>query len=212
MTCGLSSMTDRPRLVHFYHVFADGSWQKPAVDHVKRLANSGLLRELDGMYVGVVGSVEARAEVRHRVPGVIVAEAESGWEQVTLEALRRFVGDFDGHVLYGHTKGAWSQTVLADRWRHAMTEETVGAWEKCVRALDRAEVAGPFWLRSPEPEHALHENFFAGNFWWARAEYLRTLGPVRTTSRFDAEGWIGLGRPSFVNLSEGLPTPWEIGV
>jgi hypothetical protein len=163
------------------------------------------------MYLGVVGSAVARAEVAHRLPGVIVAEAESGWEQVTLEALRRFVEDFDGHVFYAHTKGAWSQTPLAVRWREMMTEETVGGWEKCVRALERAEVAGPFWLRSSEPEHALHDHFFAGNFWWARSEYLRTLGPVRTSSRFDAEGWVGLGRPSVVDVTVGLPRPWEVG-
>jgi len=197
-------------LAHFYHVFADGLWQQPAVEHVKRLANSGLLRQLDGMYVGVVGSPGARAEVRHRLPGVIVAEADEGWEQVTLEALRTFVEDFDGHVFYAHTKGAWSQTALAERWRRAMTEETVGAWEKCVRALDRAEAAGPFWLRSPEPEHVLHDHFFAGNFWWARSEYLRKLGPVRVSSRFDAVGWVGLGGPSVVNMSEGLPSPWDL--
>ena len=198
------------RIVHFYHVFADGAWQQPAVEHVKRLANSGLLRELDGMYVGVVGSAEARAEVRHRLPGVIVVEADAGWEQVTLEKLRKFVRDFDGHVFYAHTKGAWSQTPLADRWRRAMTEDTVGGWEKCVRALERVEVAGAYLYKSPEPAHALHHHIFAGNFWWARSEYLRTLGPVRMSSRFDAEGWVGLGQPSAINMSEGAPLPWNL--
>jgi hypothetical protein len=211
MICGASSMSGRPRIAHFYHVFADGDWQSAAVEHVGRLAASGLLRELDGMYLGVVGSAAARAEVAHRLPGVIVAEAESGWEQVTLEALRRFVEDFDGYVFYAHTKGAWSQTPLAVRWRELMTAHTVDAWEKCVRSLEAAEVVGPFWFRSRDPEHALHEHFFAGNFWWARSEYLASLGPVRTSSRFDAEGWVGLGRPSAVDLTAGMVGPWEGG-
>jgi len=198
------------KLAHFYHVFADGEWERPAVEHVRRLANSGLLGALDGMYVGVVGSEERRADVRHRLPGVFVAEADSGWEQVTLEALRDFVQGFDGHVFYAHTKGAWSQSPLAERWRGMMTDATVDGWEKCVRALDRADAAGPFWYRSGEPEHALHNHFFAGNFWWARAEYLRTLGPVRVTSRFDAEGWVGLGHPSVVDIEAGALLPWDV--
>jgi len=198
------------KLVHFYHVFADGAWERPALEHVRRLANSGLLGALDEMYVGVVGSVERRREVRHKLPGVFVVEADCGWEQVTIEALRDFVRGGDGAVFYAHTKGAWSQSPLAERWREAMTASTVDDWEKCVRALGRADAAGAFWYQSGEPEHELHGHFFAGNFWWATAEYLRTLDRVRTTSRFDAEGWIGLGHPSVVDIQAGGLLPWDI--
>jgi len=207
--CGATRMTDSRPIVHFYHVFADGVWQDAAVGHVRRLSESGLLDRLDWMFVGVVGSEDRRAEVGRVVPGEVLVEAESGWEQVTLSVLRDWVEDHDGRVLYAHTKGAWSQSRLAEVWREKMTRAVVDRWRECVQALDSVDVAGPFWYRSSEPEHKDHGHFFAGNFWWGRAEYLRTLPAPRLTSRFDAEGWVGLGLPSRIDVAAGERLPWQ---
>jgi hypothetical protein len=160
----------------------------------------------------VVGAASRRAVVAASLPGAVVVEAESGWEQVTLAALRDWVQDHDARVFYAHTKGAWSQSRLAEVWRQRMTEAVVDRWQHCVEALDSVEVAGPFWYRSPEPEHADHGHFFAGNFWWGRADYLRTLPAPRMTSRFDAEGWVGLGMPSRIDMAAGERLPWQAGL
>jgi hypothetical protein len=47
---------------------------------------------------------------------------------------------------------------------------------------------------------------FGGNFWWANANYLRTLPPLRYKDRFDAETWIGLGNPLVHDLLPGWPS------
>ncbi len=108
----------------------------------------------------------------------MTVEADEGWEQVTLNKLLDFCQTDDGAVLYAHTKGSWSQTELARVWRVSMTHDVVTRWRECVHGLEKVQAAGPFWLKSWEPEHVDHESFFAGNFWWARSDYIRTLKPV----------------------------------
>ena len=190
-------------LIHFYHVYADGNWETPATDHFQELFVSGLFDELDEVFLGIVGSPENRKRVSTQLPGVVVAEADVGWEQVTLQNLHDFCQTDDGAVFYAHTKGAWSNSELARQWRVSMTHDTVTRWRECVTALDTVDAAGPFWLKSWEPEHVNHESFFAGNFWWARSDYIRRLKPVEEDNRYQAEGWVGLGDPSVRIMREG---------
>jgi hypothetical protein len=58
-------------------------------------------------------------------------------------------------------------------------------------------------VKSPEwPEQV---PFFAGNFWWARASYLRTLEPPLEESRWQAETWVSLGEPKVYDVLPGWP-------
>ena len=192
------------RLGHYYHIYADGPWEALVEEHWDKLRDSGLLFMLEFFRIGVVGSEENRAKVRELLPMLeIVAEASEGWEQVTLEKLLEGSQTFDGAILYAHTKGAWSDSDLAHTWRVSMTYDTVTRWRECVEALHTVDAAGPYWLQSQEPEHREHKHFFAGNFWWARTDYLRRLDPPKNEHRFQAEGWVGLGEPTVHNMREG---------
>lgn len=192
------------RLTHFYHVYADGQWQKPASEHFNALVSSELIDNLSDMFLGVVGSEENREQVKKQLPGVVVAEADTGWEQITLGALHKFAQTDDGGIFYAHTKGAWSVTDLSDAWRVSMTHDTVTRWRECVDALRNVDAAGPYWLRSNMPEHSEHGFFFAGNFWWAKSSYIRGLDPVSVVDRYRAEGWVGLGNPVVKNMRDGF--------
>lgn len=191
------------QLTHFYHVFADGDWERPLLQHVAALNESGLMDELDDMFIGVVGSAENRAAVKKVAPGFVVAEADTGWEQVTLEHVHDYAKTNDAYVYYAHTKGASSRDELARQWRISMTYDTVIRWRECVDALNNHQAVGAFWLKSNEPEHQQHGFFFAGNFWWARSDYLANLPKLRYDSRYSAEGWIGLGNPNVAVLRAG---------
>lgn len=191
------------KLVHFYHVYADGLWREPVLHHIDSLNESGLMDELDEVFIGLVGSEENRKRVEQVCPGVVVAEAETGWEQVTIEALHQYAKDNDAHILYAHTKGAWSDSELARQWRISMTYDTVIRWRDCVEALSRVDAVGAHWLKSNEVEHSEHDHFFAGNFWWANTDYLRKLQPVRNETRYNAEGWIGLAQPRVKDMRGG---------
>jgi len=188
---------------HFYHLFLDGDarWQDIANEYAEVLQASGF------PVVPVVGLIGAdRDEARQWVAGrgwTLGAEADAGYEQVTLIALQRALAGMadDTAVLYTHGKGAWRNMPLEDQWRRSMLWHLVFGWQDCVKLLDAHEVVGCHWRRG---------DHFAGNFWWARAGFLRglpVLAPaVAESERYAAELWLGEGHPSRVaNLVEGFP-------
>jgi hypothetical protein len=193
------------RLTHFYHVFADGDWETPSQEHFEALIASELIDNLDDMFLGIVGIESNRQKVKRELPGIVIAEAETGWEQVTLNALHQFAETDAGAIFYAHTKGAWARSNIAAAWRTSMTHDTVTRWKECVDALQTVQACGPHMMRSSLPEHREHEFFFGGNFWWARSDYVATLEPVKTESRFQAEGWIGLNNPKMHSMRQGEP-------
>jgi hypothetical protein len=163
---------------------------------------------LDSVRVGVVGSAVNRARVLALleelvIPVTVVAVADEGWEQVTLKQLHKFAKQDDGKIFYAHTKGAWSSDRMANPWRVSMIHDTVTRWKECVRALNSVQAAGAFWLKSDHPMHFGHGHFFAGNFWWARSDYVARLPRLKNEHRFQAEGWIGLGSPSVRIMRSG---------
>jgi len=199
-------------LAHFYHVYADGVWEAPVEEHLHALTVSGLLENPDDVFVGIVGSRENRAAVKERFPAVVIAEADTGWEQLTLLKLHDYAMKHEGKIFYAHTKGAFMPGTLRDEWRQTMTYDTVTRWVDCVEALDSHDMAGSFWMTSDRDEHKNHKSFFGGNFWWANTHYLRSLSRVGTDDRWQAEGWVGLLNPSVKVLRNGLPTAGNFGV
>ena len=186
---------------HFYHVWVDGDWEGPATGNWKRpgdahaeaLRGSGLRPGV--LTVGLTGSPARRAQARawFRAAGLSEAgprfvEADAGWEDVTLRALRAWSATADPGtpVLYAHSKGAYNISPVTADHRSIMTEAVVGRWRTAVSALAGGwDAAGCFWDGS----------IFTGNFWWATAGYLAGLPDVPCANRYEAENWVGLGRP-----------------
>ncbi len=189
-----------PPLYHFYHVFADGNWQPILIEHLATLKKSGLSERLSTLHIGCVGHPENRRRVRHwlealNVPFEMVTQADTGYEQVTLDSLYQFSLANQGWVLYAHTKGAANEndTVFRHRWRRSMSFFTISCWSQTITHLDTCDAVGCHWLTAEEYSVPIksHYPFFGGNFWWARLDYLSRLGPPTTTSRYHAESWIG---------------------
>lgn len=204
-------MSTRPPVWHFYHLHAGGSWLPAVSGHVEAVKAAGLPGR---MLVGLVGPAHRRSEVAAFLDGHLgagawepVAEAGEGFEQVTLTALRSWVHDHPGEaaVLYAHTKGAHNSNGYQDIWRQSMTARLVGGWLHCVDLLSEHDTVGCHWTL-PEQRLADTAPCFAGNFWWARASYLRSLPEVGMADRGDAERWLGLGDPQVFDLSPGWPS------
>ena len=204
-------------VAHFYHCWADGFWNAPASEHAAALRESGF--KADTVTVGLAGSPENTggaiawfsSELAFAGPVTFVTAPE-GYEQVTLSVLRRYAVSCarqrrETAILYAHTKGASSTTVHARDWRRIMTAHVVARWDIGAALLHEYEAAGCFWL-TPEKhgERGVESPFFAGNFWWARASYLARLPEPGTATRYDAERWIGLGRPRICDLRPGYPS------
>lgn len=186
-------------LVHFLHVYADGAWEQPVSEHLQALSASGF----DGqLHVGLVGRPEARLRALAALGDVqVVAEADSGWEQVTLAALREHAQMHDEPILYAHTKAASDPSPWKVEWRQSMTRHLIERLPQALRSIEEgADLAGPHWINDlGTPPH------FSGNYWMGSAEYLRRLPPCGTGDRMDAEFWVALNDPVVASLYPGNP-------
>ncbi len=92
------------------------------------------------------------------------------------------------YFLYVHQKGASRerQTEHITNWRKCMTKHLVTNWWKCVSDLDSGyESVGCHWLTNQADGT---QSIWAGNFWWAKASFLRTLPSVMVRSRIKMSG------------------------
>lgn len=182
---------------HFYHIYADGKWLEPVSEHVRAL-KMGLLDHLTTFQIGLVGSEQNCNDVKNWLneQGVkygVCAESRSGWEQVTQIPMWEFCQSNDGVVLYAHSKGASSQAEVNVRWRRSMIYWNVIRWRDSVTKLQDHETSGCHWIYPllSMPEHKRGNPMYAGTFWWARCELVRTFMRPPLTHRHEAEGWIG---------------------
>jgi hypothetical protein len=208
-------------LCHFYHCWTPGSWTEPVLEHVDALVEADFRGPV---YLGLVGAKFWRDAARdafdpldvghacmmHAERVRVAAEADEGFEQVTLRAVREYALEHDGAVCYAHTKGAADATEFRKAWRRSMTRLVVSDWQVNLAHLDHFDAVGCHWLTREgfpgfEQEFPDGTPFFGGNFWMARCDYLRTLPEPSTRSRFDAERWIGLGEPEVLDLNPGWP-------
>jgi hypothetical protein len=184
--------------IAFYHVYADGAWQEPVAEYREAIRASGFPGTVR---VGLVGRPEARLGALSALGDVqVVAEADSGWEQVTLAALHEYAQTHDDAILYCHTKASSDPSPWKVAWRQSMIEHLVSRWADALRGIKAgADLAGAHWIDDGTPPH------FSGNFWMASAAYLRTLPPCATGDRMDAEFWVGQSDPSTFNMRRGNP-------
>lgn len=175
----------------YFHCYVAGSWETPTLEFLESLHG---LEEHGPLHLGLVGPVEEREKAtsmcREFMSTRVIAQADEGWEQLTLNALHANpVGD---HILYAHTKGAAIVDDWQDAWRRSMFLSLVYEWEQCLPHLEEYDCVGDHWLL-PTQGMPQRYPFFGGNVWWARRTYIETLNPPDTTSRYDAEAWIGSG-------------------
>ena len=185
--------------VAFFHCFADGAWEQPTAEYLEALRAS----EFPGtLHVGLVGAPERRLAARIELGDVeVVAEADHGFEQVTLGPLYEYAREHEGAILYAHTKAASDPAPWKIEWRHSMTKHLVARWADALLGIEAgADLAGAHWIDDGgTPPH------FSGNFWMASAAYLRTLPPCPIADRMEAEFWVGQNDPSTFNMRRGNP-------
>jgi hypothetical protein len=122
------------------------------------------------------------------------------------------------YICYIHLKGLlrYGDPNVGD-WREFMNWATIEKWRDNVEALyEGAEAVGTNYNTTPWPH-------FAGNFWWAKSDYIAKLQPIAHPEdrlnhnftqftrhptnphwRFDHEAWLHSGNPSYVELARSL--------
>ena len=176
----------------YFHLYAAGAWEQPTTEFLDAMVRSGLAEEARVLRVGLIGSPAqcgaAYARLAKTMPIEVIAHADEGWEQVTLEAMRQHpVGDQIG---YFHTKGAAIVDPWQDAWRRSMYLCLVTEWRTCLPFLETDDAVGCHWLLVT-PGMPQRYPFFGGNMWWARRSLIDRLEPPEMSSRYAAEAWIG---------------------
>lgn len=199
------------RVIPYFHLFADGDWEPPLREYFAALGSTA--SPCSPIRVGVVGHPRALLAVRqwltaHRDqhPATIVAYHGDGWEQITLEFLHAEAATTDLPFLYAHSKGAANASDLNIAWRRSMLEHVVARWPEHLDKLSNNDIIGTRWLRS----HPSGVGFFAGNFWMARADFIRRLPPLQYDNRYQAETWIGQQPSTHLDLCPGWPAAFNL--
>lgn len=171
---------------------------------------TGLLTAASEFHAGLNGGQESLGIARAVLPktaDIVLHGLTCHTENRTLLELERWLPTHpDWYVLYFHSKGATHAAGddFTGRWRGCMMKNAVRHWLRCVSDLDTAyEAVGSHWMIPPATPAGQH--IFAGNFWWATSDFLRTLpsleardrikvsGLDAAESRYESEVWLGNG-------------------
>jgi hypothetical protein len=202
-------------LRHYYHIYAVEGWEDVVEEHLTALTESGLMDALDhdGFRVGIVASTREEQErvydfCSERVSSVnVVRYCYSGWEQATLSMIRvwEHIQNREGAILYAHTKGVHDPSEINVAWRRSMEAVVVQGWRECLRRLEPVDAVGCHWLSKEEWPDNVDTPFFGGNWWWAKATYVRRLDEPSYENRWFGETWLGSKNPLVDDLLPGWP-------
>lgn len=209
------------RIIHYYHIFADGRWQMLVNQHLMAVSNYGLANAIEEIRIGIVGQPANRKEVKAFLATImpadrckVVVERTTAWEQATLnEMYKASQEEPDAVYLYAHTKGGSDASLINQLWCRSMTFFCVVAWQNALEKLEGVDIAGPHWITKEKwPHMADHNNphgypYFGGNYWWARATHIAKLGTPERDHRWQAEHWIGKAEAQVADLCPGWPSP-----
>ena len=175
------------------------------------LKKSGLLNYTSKFVVGINGGEESNDLANLVIPAQaerVMHGLSSRSENLTILEIEKWVKDHPNwNVLYFHSKGATQNPndILRISWRSCMMRNLVINWRRCVSDLDLGyDSVGCHWLKKMGSDHS--QNYWAGNFWWAKSNFLQTLPPMSDRirikmsgissleSRYESEVWIGNGK------------------
>jgi hypothetical protein len=174
------------RVMVWYHVATINNWADIHAEQVGKLALSGLLGAAEEVRIGHVGEAALPPETLGKLRVAYRSRDRLEYEIPTIQAMDRWVRELarpeEWAVLYFHTKGAGREDEPSQFnvsfWRRYMEHFVIERWRDCLGALDGCDACGADLNFNPWPH-------FSGNFWWARAEYLRTLPPADSLRRED---------------------------
>lgn len=128
------------------------------------------------------------------------------------------------YALYMHQKGIRHPDASSvHAWRRYMQYFSIERWRDCIAKLNEGyDAVGVDWRDDPWKH-------FSGNFWWARASYIRKLprwqrpkhcGYKRQFShlvydpyddyRMENEFWIGIGSPNWYSMHEANTPHYQV--
>ncbi len=198
-------MPDDVPIRGFYHVLLVNHWREIVAEQVNEMVASGLYDAATEFEVGALGpaaEVEALRDVLAATPKLRVVfhdENPNLYEHATLGRLIAAARQGEFYAVYAHTKGVTHRGDSHAGWRREMNRHIFAHWRANVAQLAAGcDTSGGRLYRANGcwPRH------YSGNFWWARAAYIRTLRELHPAHRHDAEMWLLSGRARIHDLGE----------
>jgi len=181
-----------------YHVAEMGDWQEVVCEQLAALKEAGL-EEVRVSIAGGPGAWVVAEAASRGVRATIIAETSNlkSYESGAMNEIARLASESDRPILYLHTKGVSAPNNHGKRlWRRVMMRHLVAKWREYWPDLNAYDAIGCNWMPSHRAGNELCPHF-AGNFWLARADHIRSLVPWeqwwrrRGKERFSCESWIG---------------------
>jgi hypothetical protein len=179
-----------------YHVAGMGNWKEVVNEQLALLQRVGLT-SVQSTYVGPEPQWLESCAKEHSIDLHLVKQSPNTdhYETFAMLHIEELAKSSDKPVLYFHTKGVSNPgDHRKPIWRRLMGRWVVERWKENLDLLATHETVGVDWL------HCTHSHY-VGNFWLARADYLRRQEPFVTfhtnmsMTRFSCEFWIGWGNP-----------------
>lgn len=176
-----------------YNVSGD-NWERVVISQLSAIEQSGIISDgiVSGIDVTIIGqpppwNIFFSSFYKIDYQGENVEQ----FEFPTLGRLGAYCkANPSARVLYFHNKGARFSPPrdVVEHWREFMEYYTLHRYQDCLYELERKEIVVCGQAARSGP--TIH---FAGNFWWAKCEYVNKLPELDRASRHNAEFWIGKG-------------------
>jgi hypothetical protein len=195
----------------FYNVLQINAWEKLFEEQIVKMQQSGVYDAADYIHFGVNGSIPLPFDLIK--VNVTKRNIRTDTEADTLMDLYRFSVKNPNHkILYVHAKGVthsgsnkqYEQNVSL--WRNYLEYFNIELWQECISLLNEYDCVGTEWETTAKIANVLVESpHYAGNFWWANANYISKLDPNflyvnNNWPRWQSEFWIGTGNPKYYNF------------
>ncbi len=162
-------------MILFYHIAVIHDTQSIIDRQFNNLKSSGLLDDLEYIYITILGDAEAikiPIELESKA-NVMYSEDLGYYENITINRIVDSVPSFSSNkaLFYMHTKGSshkGNMREYSNSWSKAMEFFCIEHYSQCIHNLEDYDTCGIFW--SP-----YHHHHYQGNFWWANTDYLKTL-------------------------------------
>jgi hypothetical protein len=195
-------------------------------DQMEALKRCGLEAVAEKIFLCVNGDRLVPEESWPKNVSILCHGAKAQSLRPTLHFLQNWLPGHEAwNVLFFHSKGVTHPNdPLTEAWRLCMERVVLGRWRECVALLDAGyDTVGAHWVTVPfGVEDAMAFPFMAhktgkttsywgGNFWWAKASFLRKLPTfrpeiIKPKDWHLPELWIGSGpEPRVKDLAPHFP-------
>lgn len=188
----------------YFHVCMINNWLDIFHETIELLQKSNLLVQSNIFKIIIVNANnELPYELSEYKKHIYYGGSIQNYEYPTLKTIwDDCKNDNVDQVLYIHTKGVSRHNSKVKDWRNFMQHYCISKWNDCVKELDNHDAVGVNLQYGRYRE--MESKWFAGNFWWANASYIKKLPmpSIFLKDRLMAEYWLGMNLGNFHTMKD----------